>query len=393
MSNLTWLNDVSLEFLFPLVVSEEDNLTPDINLTYVEFRGNPAECHLMPQTVRRRLQNHGILTFDLPALRRMCHCQTGYKLDNDICRRESFWLEDPRWLALFALACVFLGALILFVLHRCIRHYGSVRRNLELHRRLLDEHKEEIVQLKRAWEISEDEIQLTQRIDGDAPGNFGEVWKAKWRLVPVAVKRFRMAMALMELNMTTGGDFEREVEFLRTCRHTNVLLFFGAGTTADGMPFMVLELATRGSLQPFLYNTTTGAKKRVAWELKLRFSNHIALGMAHIHSLGQAHRDLKAANCLISEDDRGRLVAKVADFGCIKQLLMRSDGYKLGSSTRLGGSGLGSRGGSREGSMEEQDVAGTPLYMSPETLANQPYRLSSDVSAGAGGRGALVGRS
>lgn len=45
----------------------------------------------------------------------------------------------------------------------------------QLHRKLLEASKDEIVMLKRAWEISEDEFELVERIDGDAPGAFGEV--------------------------------------------------------------------------------------------------------------------------------------------------------------------------------------------------------------------------
>ena len=47
-----------------------------------------------------------------------------------------------------------------------------------------------------------------------------------------------------------------------------------------------------------------------------RFSFHILSGMEYLHSKGIVHRDIKGGNILVS--DAG--VAKLADFGCSKQL-------------------------------------------------------------------------
>lgn len=50
--------------------------------------------------------------------------------------------------------------------------------------------------------------------------------------------------------------------------------------------------------------------------LSRRFSSQILSGVEYLHSKGIVHRDIKGGNILVS--DAG--VAKLADFGCSKQL-------------------------------------------------------------------------
>ena len=93
---------------------------------------------------------------------------------------------------------------------------------------------------------------------------------------------------MMELSDAVVDEFRREVDFLRTCRHPCIVLFFGAGTAADDSPFLVSELCARGSLSLMLWNSP-----EIALAQKCSFMHDIARGMAHIHSMGRIHRDLK----------------------------------------------------------------------------------------------------
>ena len=181
-------------------------------------------------------------------------------------------------------------------------------------------------------------------------GTYGVVYKAEWDTVVVAVKVLQQSM--MAMDDRTVEEFEKEVDFLQRTRHPHVVRFFGAGTDPHGSPFLVLEFISLGSLHDLidrglgvvLRETMAHAKQqergrgsgdngddggagsgdgggdRVAllgggdsgsssvekegaggddnglgsigttWDLKLRLLQHVAHGMAFIHSLGQVHR-------------------------------------------------------------------------------------------------------
>jgi serine/threonine-protein kinase CTR1 len=97
------------------------------------------------------------------------------------------------------------------------------------------------------WEIQEWELCNAVRID---MGAFGEVFKARWRDVDVAVKRIKANAT--ELNADAAAEFQREIAFMRTLRHANLVLFFGCGRGSDGLPFLVCEFVPRGTLKHIL---------------------------------------------------------------------------------------------------------------------------------------------
>ena len=55
---------------------------------------------------------------------------------------------------------------------------------------------------------------------------------------PVAVKMLRESVVLLQDD--AREDLKREIEFLRTLRHRNIVMFHGAGTR-NGLPFLVTE--------------------------------------------------------------------------------------------------------------------------------------------------------
>jgi serine/threonine protein kinase len=75
------------------------------------------------------------------------------------------------------------------------------------------------------------------------------VWLCEWRETHiVAVKKLRPEWLELEPEVA-WDDFETEVKFLRTIRHPNITLFYGAGQLVDGTPFLVVEYLTRGSVR------------------------------------------------------------------------------------------------------------------------------------------------
>lgn len=161
--NLTWLNEASGVYTYPLRVSDDDNALSHVALTAVEFSGNPATCRLVSRNVRRRLDHFGRLTFALPALQRICECSSGYSNKDGICLPAKFWLESPGALAGFTFLCLFIGGGLMLTLAYLYRRFRWYRRAVSDQRLLINEKDQEIDVLKKAWELDEDEIELLER--------------------------------------------------------------------------------------------------------------------------------------------------------------------------------------------------------------------------------------
>ena len=288
---------------------------------------------------------------------------------------------------------------------------------------------------KQGWEIDFDEIKFVGRIDVSSPGNYGEVHKASWNGIHVAVKVLQSSM--MAIDPQSKEDFAKEAEFLMRSGHKNVVRFWGAGVTSDEVPFLVLELMSRGSLKDLIDAERRALDEGVTsaypltLERRLQIATNVANGMAYMHSRHKMHRDLKSGNVLINE----RGIAKVGDFGTIRELVM---GHKTSRSENAdfvmemlegdSGSESGSRKGWRQrlrrkraGNSDSRDSSrpastsespassanasssgfkagemmltvgvGTPAYMAPEVIRGQSYNYAADVS-GEGRRWGLKG--
>ena len=140
-------------------------------------------------------------------------------------------------------------------------------------------------------------------------GGYGEVYRCRYRDMFVAMKILRLPASDSIL-----WEFEREIKFMQTVRHPNIVLFLGAGRTTDGSPFLISEFVCRGSLRRMLDDTDTV----ITTAMKVKFCEDVARGMNFLHSLTppRVHGDLKSDNLLISETD----TVKIADFGLGKQI-------------------------------------------------------------------------
>jgi predicted ATPase/serine/threonine protein kinase len=96
--------------------------------------------------------------------------------------------------------------------------------------------------------------------------------------------------------------------------------------------------------------------------------SQLADGVMALHGAGMLHRDLKPENVLVTPDGR----VKLLDFGLIVDL-------KRGAAREAGGTaGAGSGPRSHSRSVEEEYIAGTVDYMSPEQAAAQPLTPATD---------------
>ncbi len=138
--------------------------------------------------------------------------------------------------------------------------------------------------------------------------------------------------------------FRREARAVAALSHPHVCPLFDFGETRRG-PFIVLEHLAGGSLGDRL-----SAGRPLPDEDTRRIAAEIAEGLAHAHSRGLVHRDLKPGNVLF--DGEGR--AKIADFGIV----------------RMSGT---------DSLTESGTVLGTAAYISPEQAGSEPVTPASDV--------------
>ncbi len=135
----------------------------------------------------------------------------------------------------------------------------------------------------------------------------------------------------------------REAKVMGSLGHPHICEARDAGVTADGTPFLVLEMLTGRPLSREI-ERVGGLEPRRVVEIALQ----IASAMGAAHDLGIVHRDLKPENVFLLDDKDGeRDRVKVLDFGIAKQPTELSGKSSLTTATR---------------------AVGTPGYMAPEML-------------------------
>ena len=169
-------------------------------------------------------------------------------------------------------------------------------------------------------------------------GGFGTVYRAE-QTSPL--KRL-VAIKLLKAGMDSDEILQRfaaERQTLAMLEHPNIARVLDGGTTELGRPFFVMELVSGVPITEFCDT------RRSTTDDRLRLFVETCLAIEHAHRKGIIHRDLKPSNVLVAERD-GKPVPKVIDFGIAKILTPDSD--------------------DDEPLTREQQMLGTPAYMSPE---------------------------
>ncbi|XVE57829.1 hypothetical protein DITRI_Ditri04bG0121600 [Diplodiscus trichospermus] len=173
-------------------------------------------------------------------------------------------------------------------------------------------------------------------------GSYAVVYRGIWNGSDVAVKVYFSG----EYKELTLLDCKKEIDIMRKLRHPNVLLFMGAVYSLERLA-IVTEFLPRGSLFKALHKNNQALDVR----RRIKMALDVARGMNYLHHRNPpiVHRDLKSSNLLV---DRNWNV-KVGDFGLSR---WKNATFLTTKSGR-----------------------GTPQWMAPEVLRNEPSNEKCDV--------------
>jgi eukaryotic-like serine/threonine-protein kinase len=173
-------------------------------------------------------------------------------------------------------------------------------------------------------------------------GGMGTVYKARDTLLDRLV-----ALKLLRKDLGAGIDqtaqLQQEARVAASVNHPNVIQVFSSGIDHSQF-YLVMELVDHGSLDDFIEE-----RKRLPEEQVLEAGIQVAKGLRAAQAKGLIHRDVKPANILFADEH----TAKIGDFGLAGVAAERS----------------GTAG----------EIWGTPYYVAPERLRNDPEDFRSDI--------------
>ncbi|XP_043938413.1 tyrosine-protein kinase Lck [Protopterus annectens] len=147
------------------------------------------------------------------------------------------------------------------------------------------------------WEVPREALKLVERLGA---GQFGEVWMGYYN------GHSKVAIKSLKQGSMSPHAFLAEANLMKNLQHDK-LVRLHAVVTQEPI-FIITEYMEKGSLVDFL-KTPEGS--RLKMNTLIDMAAQIAEGMAFIERKNYIHRDLRAANILVSD----KLSCKIADFG------------------------------------------------------------------------------
>ncbi|KAG0689774.1 putative protein serine/threonine kinase [Pichia californica] len=173
------------------------------------------------------------------------------------------------------------------------------------------------------------EIKNYKLIDCIGRGNFGDVYKA-------FDMKTQTNVAIKAINVEQSDDdipiLLQEINLLRSLKHPNITNWYKT-FFIDVTMFIVMEYCSEGSCLDLLKFNRNGIEETVLSYIM----KSVLQGLHYLHDLNIIHRDIKAANILITKNH----IIKLADFGVSGQM---------------------------NGLTGKKTFVGTPYWMAPEII-------------------------
>ncbi|KAJ2095233.1 kinase that interacts with cdc31p, partial [Coemansia sp. S100] len=153
-------------------------------------------------------------------------------------------------------------------------------------------------------------------------------------------------VAIKILNLDNEDDFsdmQREINLLSQLRSPHIAQYYGSFVESSRM-WIIMEYASGGSIHKLMQ----------AGPVEEKYTSSIMYGvllaLEYLHSSGIMHRDIKAANILVTDEG----VVQLCDFGVARQVM--------------------------QASAKSYSFVGTPYWMAPEVIQKgQVYDFKADI--------------
>ncbi|MGC4121115.1 MAG: serine/threonine-protein kinase [Myxococcales bacterium] len=181
-------------------------------------------------------------------------------------------------------------------------------------------------------------------------GGMGSVYKATDLALDrtVAIKILAADLCKDEVFV---ARFEREAKLTANLEQPNVVLIYGVGRH-QGRPFIVMKWLPGETLASRLERHQDEGSMMPVSEVRSIVAQ-ICAGLDYIHGKGLVHRDIKASNIILDDNNH----ATILDFGILRDLKSKEALTAVGM------------------------LIGTPHYVSPEQILGKPFDNRSDLYA------------
>lgn len=187
-------------------------------------------------------------------------------------------------------------------------------------------------------------------------GGMGIVYKARDTLLDCDVA-LKLLGRDLEGGLEQTKQLQQEARMIASVNHPNVVQVFSSGTD-HGQFYLAMELIDGGSLEDLIEQHQRLGERQV-----VETGIQVVKGLRAAYEKGLIHCDVKPANILFKDEH----TAKISDFGLADVAGQRGEDLR--------------------------EVWGTPYYVAPERLQNEPEDFRSDIySLGATLFHAIAGR-